>query len=962
MVILKNIKMKPKLVGLFLVVGIVPLVTIGGWASRLATDALMSLSFNQMEAVREIKKSQIERYFVDHQSDVGILTATVNMLRQKAERGLVAVRDIKRGQIEALFEAQISHVNALARSAFVVKAQEELTRAFESGGGVERGGYKGLQNERYEAPSAYRRVHDKHIGAFKHYIQLYGYSEILLMTLQEGDTVFTVFKRADFGQRTSAVDSVLHDVWARAAHGTAALSDAKPYAATGGATAQFVAAPIMDQGKIVGVLAAQISGDAIDQITGERAGLGETGETYVVGADKRIRSRFFVDAQQHTVAGSLADASIDVADTDATRAALAGETDAKIIVTYDNHPVLSAYAPLRIAGLDWALLVEIDVAEIVGSHDKIGHEFFGNYVRKHGYHDLFVINADGHIVYTVAKESDYQTNIVNGRYANSNLGRLAREVVTTKRFGMVDFASYEPSHGAPAAFMAQPIVNDDNVEFIVAVQLPLTTIDSIMHTRDGMGETGETYLVGPDKLMRSDSYLDPTGHSVAGSFAGTLDRNGVDTTATIEALAGRSGTQVITDYNGNLVLSAYTPVQAGTLQWALISEIDEAEIMAPVNRLILSILVMALIMGLLVTGLAYLVGGSIAHPLVRGVALARSVADGDLTATIEIDQKDEVGILARALRDMIDTLQAIVAGVSTAADGVAAGSAELSASSQEMAQGSTEQASAIEEVGSSIEQMSSNIRHNANNAQQTEKIASLAAVNAQAGGEAVEQTVTAMRSIADKISIIEEIARQTNLLALNAAIEAARAGKHGKGFAVVAAEVRKLAERSQDAAGEISHLSSSSVDVAERAGKMLHDLVPDIKKTAELVQEINAASAEQSGGAGQINRAILQLDQIIQQNASASEEMSSTSEELAAQARQMQHEIGFFKVNDPDRPLTRTSHPAHRSAKRPQGREPTEPVSEATPARPDSPAGPAESGVNLVIDPGGDADEEFERY
>jgi methyl-accepting chemotaxis protein len=197
-----------------------------------------------------------------------------------------------------------------------------------------------------------------------------------------------------------------------------------------------------------------------------------------------------------------------------------------------------------------------------------------------------------------------------------------------------------------------------------------------------------------------------------------------------------------------------------------------------------------------------------------------------------------------------------------------------------------------------MEQMVSNIRQNAENAQQTEKIALKSANDARESGKAVSETVSAIKKIAGKISIIEEIARQTNLLALNAAIEAARAGEHGKGFAVVASEVRKLAERSQSAAAEISHLSGSSVQIAERAGEMLEKLVPDIQKTAELVQEINGASSEQNSGAEQINRAVQQLDKVVQQNAGGSEEMSATAEELSSQAGHLQSAVEFFKTGD----------------------------------------------------------------
>ena len=310
-------------------------------------------------------------------------------------------------------------------------------------------------------------------------------------------------------------------------------------------------------------------------------------------------------------------------------------------------------------------------------------------------------------------------------------------------------------------------------------------------------------------------------------------------------------------------------------------------------------LMIILVLGGVLLGLALgvMISRIISVPLRRGVDFAELVANGDLSQTIDLDRKDEIGQLADAMNRMVEKLKDVVGNVKNASDNVASGSQQMSSTSEEMSQGATEQAAAAEEASSSMEQMAANIRQNADNALQTEKIAVKSAADAQAGGQAVAQTVSAMKEIAGKISIIEEIARQTNLLALNAAIEAARAGEHGKGFAVVASEVRKLAERSQLAAAEISQLSGSSVEVAEKAGAMLVRMVPDIQRTAELVQEIAAASKEQDTGAEQVNKAIQQLDQVIQQNASASEEMASTAEELSSQAEQLQHTIAFFKVD-----------------------------------------------------------------
>ena len=277
-------------------------------------------------------------------------------------------------------------------------------------------------------------------------------------------------------------------------------------------------------------------------------------------------------------------------------------------------------------------------------------------------------------------------------------------------------------------------------------------------------------------------------------------------------------------------------------------------------------------------------------------SVAQEIAHGNLAVTVkERSAQDE---LMQALALMLEKVSEVVANVLSASDQVASGSDALTTTSEQISQGATEQAASAEEVSSSMEQMMSNIKQNADNAQQTEKISVKSAEDAKEGGKAVNETVASMKEIATKISIIEEIARQTNMLALNAAIEAARAGEHGKGFAVVAAEVRRLAERSQNAAGEINRLSATSVQISEHAGEMLSKMVPDIQKTADLVQEISAASREQDSGAEQINKAIQQLDQVIQQNASASEEMSSTSEQLSAQAQQLLEIMGFFKLAD----------------------------------------------------------------
>lgn len=333
------------------------------------------------------------------------------------------------------------------------------------------------------------------------------------------------------------------------------------------------------------------------------------------------------------------------------------------------------------------------------------------------------------------------------------------------------------------------------------------------------------------------------------------------------------------------------------------SQLDEAKVDSTATyeasrTMLLAFLAAAALIG---TGMAVWIVRDVIRQLGGEPAYAQEVvsevASGNLNVDIATRQGDTTSLLA-SVRDMTLKLREVIGEVTSATRNVASGSQEMSAAAEQLSQGAVEQSSSTEEASSSVEQMAANIKQNADNAGQTETIARKAAVDAEASGTAVGEAVRAMETIAEKIMIVQEIARQTDLLALNAAVEAARAGEHGRGFAVVASEVRKLAERSQAAAQEISGLSGDTVKSAQSAGDMLSKLVPDIKRTAELVSEISAASNEQNAGASQINAAIQQLDKVTQQNTSAAEEMSSTAEELATQAEQLQNSISYFKLDE----------------------------------------------------------------
>ena len=292
----------------------------------------------------------------------------------------------------------------------------------------------------------------------------------------------------------------------------------------------------------------------------------------------------------------------------------------------------------------------------------------------------------------------------------------------------------------------------------------------------------------------------------------------------------------------------------------------------------------------------FLVTRKILAALYMGVSFADTLSSGDLTASLDVRGNDELGRLGRSLIFMRDKLRSIAGRIQDGASGVSSGSEQLAATSESVAQGAAEQAASVQEVSASIEQITAAIRTNADNAHKTDAIASRTAERAEEGGQAVRHTVESMRAIAEKIAIVEEIARQTNLLALNAAIEAARAGEHGKGFAVVAAEVRQLAERSGHAAKEIGELSVSSMEVAEKAGSLLDEMVPDIRRTSEMIQEIAAADKDLNHNAGQVAHAVSELDKVVQGNASAAEQMASTSGELSSQAGSLSQAVSYFRL------------------------------------------------------------------
>ncbi len=561
--------------------------------------------------------------------------------------------------------------------------------------------------------------------------------------------------------------------------------------------------------------------------------------------------------------------------------------------------------------------------------------YFQMYLKTYGYHDILIIDSDkqhGHVFYTFAKEADLGENIASGQYKDTHLAAMWRKVVETKTTHYADLQNYAPSDNKPAMFLGTPITIDGNVEAVLVFQIPADAFDNIANFRAGMGETGESFFVGKSQdgntTMRNNRVIRTA------KFGDKKVGEDID-----KAFKGETGTDFETLADGNVMVGSYTPAEIPEVDWAVFATQDLDEVMKPVIAMRNTMALIGLIAALGVFFVAWFTSKSLSRKLIIGVDFAQKVAAGNYDTRLDIKSNDEIGMLYVALNEMVmsfnkgviyakkisegdlrtqsDTdlqelknnpliesmrnmeskLNAVVSNVSEIADELTFKSLELSQSSSEIASGSNEQAASTEQVSASMEEMVSNINQTAFNAQNAATIALKAEAGITEGKSTFDMTVSAMREIAAKISIIGEIAQKTDILAINAAIEAARAGVHGRGFAVVAGEIRKLAENSQKAAAEINTVVDKSVNIAERSAKQMQELVPQIQQNSIFVQEINMASKEQNSGADQINNAIQELTKVTQQNSISASSLSESSFVVSRQAEMLKETINFFTTD-----------------------------------------------------------------
>ncbi|GAK52942.1 methyl-accepting chemotaxis sensory transducer [Candidatus Moduliflexus flocculans] len=503
--------------------------------------------------------------------------------------------------------------------------------------------------------------------SLKQIVHDYGYDDILLIT-SAGNIVYSVSRNADLGQNilTGPLQvSSLAQCFQQGLQGVA-IQDFTPYPPAENRPMAFIAAPVINRqlNLTLGVVVIKINPTPLNTITQRRAGMGNTGETYLVGQkgmNTSLRSDQVVRTQKMNEAISGKE----------VERVLAKEAGFTVRVGNNGAMEMAQFDPLNIDGLNWGIITVISLEEaIIPTLRTDRDNYFARFIQQYGYTDLFLILRDGTVFYTVAHHADYEANLTEPAYANSGLGRVFQQTLETKTFNFVDFQPYAPANGQPVAFMAQPIMSGDQVEFVVAVQIPLQEINTIMQERSGMGRTGETYLVGADGLMRSDSYLAPDQYSVISSFAdpGTTR---VETLASREALSGNAGKGMSSNYLGQSVLSAYTPLTFWNTKWALIAEMHEEEAFASIKRFFSVSRNIGILLLVGIVAVSLFVASYIAQPINQIARIAQRVAEGDLSDSFPWKRvrHDEVGVLIQSFhkvlayfREMADVAAKIAVG------------------------------------------------------------------------------------------------------------------------------------------------------------------------------------------------------------------------------------------------------------------------------------------------------------
>jgi methyl-accepting chemotaxis protein len=632
---LRNMKLVTKLALAFFSIALVFFISSAFFLLE-SRHALSTVAFNQLESIRESKKARVEDFFAERKSDMHVLLNIINFFQQTAFQQLETIKHSKKSQLEQYFQERRHDITTASQSLMVAEAVQQFDQT--------------LHLAAEERKLAWPNLEKKFAVELNKFKQTQGYSNLLLIA-KDGDIVYSTSEQLAVGKNIlqgKLKDSPLKQIFQQGLKDISIQDFSAAIGSESEPLVLYLAAPVILNTNLVGVLVLSIVAEPLNTIVSQQNSHKQREEVYLVGAHNGLVSyrndKILQEQKIYGIGHETKGKDVEQA--------LAGQSGTEIQIDDNNQVKITSYAPLAIPGLNWGIIVTVGLEESISPIQSDEQEdFLAKYIKYYDYYDLFLIHPQGYIFYTVKHEKDYRSNILTGEYAQSGLGQLVQTVLTSKTFAMSDYAPYAPSNDEPASFIAEPLLNGEQVAMIVALQLGDEQMNHIMHERTGMGESGESYLVGSDKLMRSNSYHDQIHRSIIASFANPA-KGSVDTESSRAALAGETGTDLIQDYRDISVLSAYTPVKVGNLIWGLLVEIDEAEAFATINQLAQLLGIIAVLGVIAIIVIAWWIINTIRHPLTHLVEISKAIAAGNLNNNIQIKNHDEIGQLLQAFAAM----------------------------------------------------------------------------------------------------------------------------------------------------------------------------------------------------------------------------------------------------------------------------------------------------------------------
>lgn len=946
---LKSANKGNRLLLIILSLGMVPflLVSIISW--YISKDSLEKASVSQLEAIRDTKKISLQNYFNSERDKVYALSDSVKSFWEQAKVRLERTGDEKLSIIEDHFKRIENQAITLSKSTMVSEGLSELIRSTRNylGTDIERKReailneyYKPHFGKRYSEINSknanlvdlsnklsdlavslqyeyivrnryplgekenlikssthnhpYDDTHGNIHDALTSYLRKFNYYDIFLVDAEEGNVLYSVYKEIDYGTSLKGGNFTNTGI-GKAFRGAMALNndddfyltDYETYLPSYEAPASFIGSPISKDGKRIGVLIMQMPIQDLTNMASIGESLGKTGDSFLVGSDFLMRSDSKLN-KEFTVEKSYRDKTL-YKNTITERVFENNQKGIAQLTDFRGKRAMVSYRPFTIGELKWCFVIKSDLDDILVPMDDEkdwNSSYYAKLQEKYKLYDIFLLDNEGFCFYTVAREADYRTNLINGPYQNTGLGHVAKNCLNGgKNEWLADFEPYGPSNGDPACFFGVPCYdNSGQKQLVVAVQLSLDEINRFMTDTSGLEESCETIIVGSNYLMRSDSIKAPETHSVMNSFKNPSTGK-VDTAATRAAHErGVTGVAFTKDYKKDDTIIAYTPVKiTDNVTYCLNAKVDQAVAFAAIKKI---------------------------EYIIMSLGIIGVLAIFFTTRRIE-----------RPIKSIIEALNTVTKNVFSS-------SKEVAEASQQVASGASEQAASLEEVSSALEELSNQTQTNADGAknadvlsQEASDIANLGKDKVQNVSVLVNQKLTDLTNAIDKIrasteqtaniiKTIDDIAFQTNILSLNAAVEAARAGAAGKGFAVVAEAVRGLAQRSSEAAKSTAALIKEAQVNTEKGVSVSNEVEDVLKKSVQLdiseaftkavdatdkvtslMGDIARSSEEQAKGIEQINSSISQMEDVTQNNAANSEESAAASSDLNTQADVLQKHI-----------------------------------------------------------------------